>query len=102
MVLSSRENIGQYIRKNLLYLILTTLNECNIQNQLSHFVIDNASNNDTMIKYISANLEADGIDYSLHKNCFRCNGYIINLAIQAFLFSKHSDIQAYAERDESS
>ena len=29
--------------------------------------MDNASNNDTMMEYISADLEADGIDYSPHK-----------------------------------
>ena len=78
------------------------LNEYNIRNRLGHFVMDNASNNDTMMEYISADLEADGIDYSPHKNRLRCNGHIINLAVQAFLFGKHPDTQAHAEGDESS
>lgn len=102
MLLSLQEPIGQHTGENLSCVVLTMLNEYNIRNRLGHFVMDNASNNDTMMEYISADLEADGIDYSPHKNCLRCNGHIVNLAFQAFLFGKHPDIQAHADRDESS
>ena len=64
-------------------------------------MIDNASNNDTMMEYISADLKADEINYSTHKNRLQCNRHIINLVVQAFLFGKHPDIQAHVERDES-
>lgn len=65
-------------------------------------MINNASNNNTIIEYISADLKANKIDYSLYKNRLWYNGDIINLAVQAFLFGKHFNIKAFAGSDEFS
>lgn len=63
--------------------------------------MDSASNNDTMIEFIAEDLEADGIEYDAREHRLRCNGHIINLAVQAFLFGKHPDVQRHAENDGS-
>jgi hypothetical protein len=50
---------------------------------------DNATNNDTMIESISAGLTLDGVEYEPKAHRLRCNGHIINLSVQAFLFEAH-------------
>ena len=56
--------------------------------------MDNAENNDTMVKSISRVFqEQHGIEYDPIEHRLRCTGHIINLAVQAFLFGKHLDVE---------
>ncbi|KAG6995755.1 hypothetical protein G7Y79_00042g078600 [Physcia stellaris] len=80
--------------ENLTQIVLQTLDDYEIRNNLSYFVMDNAKNNDTMLKTISNTFrEQHGIDYDPVKHRLRCLDHIINLAVQAYLFGKHPDVE---------
>ena len=49
-------------------------------------VMDNAHTNDTLISVIAEALREEGVFYDPQQRRLRCNGHIINLAVQAFLF----------------
>ena len=53
--------------------------------------MDNTSTNDVLMDYIASDLEDEGIAYDARQHRLRCNGHIINLAVCAFLFGKHTD-----------
>lgn len=77
--------------------ILKTLTSYKIRNRLGHFVMDNASTNDTLMEYIAEDLEDEGIAYDPRQHRLRCNGHIIHLAVCAFLFGKHLDAERQAD-----
>ena len=60
--------------------------------------MDNAYSNDTLIKLISEALKKDyGISYNYGERRLRCNGHVINLAVQAFLFGNTVDDYDFPE-----
>lgn len=44
-------------------------------------MMDNASTNDTLIRYVVEVLREEGLYYNYYKRRLRYNGYIINLAV---------------------
>ena len=70
--------------------MLKFLNDYNIRNKLNYFVMNNVSNNDTMLRTILLNFKlVDDIEYDSIKSRLQCMSHIINLSIQTFLFDKH-------------
>lgn len=63
LLLSLSEQEGSHSGYNQAQLILKALTLYNIRNRLGHFVMDNASTNDTIMDYITADLEDEGIAY---------------------------------------
>ncbi|KAI7763505.1 hypothetical protein LZL87_013897 [Fusarium oxysporum] len=67
--------------------ILKVVNEWGFASKLGYFVMDNAGNNDTMMRSLSLGLLCRyGIQYDPKVHRLRCQGHIINLAAKAFLF----------------
>jgi hypothetical protein len=67
--------------------LLPVLEDYGIIQQLGCIVSDNASTNDTLCQAISKHLkETEVIEWNPEVRRLRCIGYIINLAVQAFLF----------------
>ena len=60
--------------------------------------MDNATTNDTLMDYISADLESEGRSYDPWHHRLRCNGHIIEFAVCPFLFGKHPGAETQAER----
>lgn len=60
--------------------------------KIGYFMGDNHTANDTLCRALSSSLEAQGILWAPVQHRLRCNGHIINLAVQAFLFGNHKDI----------
>ena len=56
-----------------------------ITGKIGYFTLDNASNNNTALQYISKYLHELGIGFNLIKRRLRCFGQIINLTVKAFL-----------------
>jgi hypothetical protein len=78
--------------------IMEVINEYGIASKVGYFVMDNASNNDTMIVALSGLLwEEYQILYNPTTHRLRCNGHIINLTAQSFLFQ--TDDEALAEEN---
>ncbi|KJZ70117.1 hypothetical protein HIM_10487 [Hirsutella minnesotensis 3608] len=61
--------------------------------KVGYFTLDNAHNNDTMMRAV-----ADVCGFDWRQRRLRCNGHIINLAVQAFLFGKNKDASEEALR----
>ncbi len=53
--------------------------------------MDNASSNGTLIEAVADSLALDNIAYDSDHRRLRCNGHIINLVVQAFLFGAEED-----------
>ena len=80
--------------ENMIQIVFATLNDYEIRNKLSYFVMNNAKNNDIMMKIISKifRLQHD-IDYDSIEHRLRCLNYIINLIVQTYFFDKHFDVE---------
>lgn len=65
------------------------IREYGIASKVGYFMMDNASNMNTMIDKVSNDLEQDfKVFYDhLHRR-FRCLGHIINLAVMEFLIGR--------------
>src|SRR5258708_14972872 len=92
---------------------MQVINDYGIASKVGYFVMDNADNNDTMMVSLSKSLyklssiqtwanlyftvlfDQYKINYNPLYHRLRCNGHIINLAAQAFLF--HTEDEALAE-----
>ena len=53
LLLSLKEIQGQHTGENMAQIVLETLDDYEIRNSLGYFVIDNAENNDIILKHIS-------------------------------------------------
>ena len=82
---------GLHSGENQARAVADILNDFHIRNKLGYFVMDNAHSNDTLIEHIAAGLKDDGIIYDHRQKRLRCNGHVINLAVQAFLFGQEVD-----------
>jgi hypothetical protein len=72
-------------------IIFKLLKEYEIAEKFFCITTDNASNNTTMVQYLSKLLSAEGITWSHQANHIRCMAHIINLAVQEFLEAMDSD-----------
>ncbi|TKA63593.1 hypothetical protein B0A49_09385, partial [Cryomyces minteri] len=63
---------------------------------IGYFVGDKHTSNDKMCRCISTALAAKGIEWDPIHHRVRCNGHVVNLAVQAFLFAKNQDAVDYA------
>ncbi len=88
---------GDHSGENQAAIILNILDEYKIRNKLGYIVIDNAHQNDSLIAVIADALRDQGVLYNTQERRLRCNGHVINLAVQAFLFRKTVNNYEYAE-----
>ncbi len=95
ILLALKELQGEHSGANMAVIILDVLSVYAIRGRLGYFVMDNATNNDTMLEAIAKEFkEADGIYYDPVEHRLRCIGHVINLSVQAFLFGRHPDIES--------
>jgi hypothetical protein len=63
-----------------------------ILDQIGYFTGDNHGSNDKMCRFIASGLRKQGIiNWDPKHHRVRCQGHVINLAVQAFLFSKDKE-----------
>ena len=83
-----------YTKKNMIQIVLNTFDVYEIRNNLSYFVMNNAKNNDIMMKIISkVLLTKHDIEYDVVEHRLRCIDHIINLIVQTYLFDKHFNVE---------
>ena len=91
-VLALKDIIGDHSGENLSKAVLMVVQEWGITSNLGFFVMDNASNNDTMMRALQQELLRQyKIKYDAKSHRLRCFGHIINLAVQSFLFVKDTE-----------
>jgi hypothetical protein len=75
----NRAKSGQLIAE----IIVNVINDYEIGQNLRAFIMDNAIDNNTILKEL-----ATQFDINVSYSCLRCLSYIINLVIKALLFGK--------------
>lgn len=76
---------GAHSGENICETFLHIANEYEIRHKLGYFMMDNVSNNDTFLEFISKEHNL-GLEYDPEERRLRCNGHVINLSVQSFLF----------------
>lgn len=99
-----KEVQGAHTGKNQASIMTNIVSDYNITTCLGYFMMDNAFSNDTFIEAVAQYLNNVSILYNAEQKRLCCNGHIINLSVQAFLFGKISPDLEYLEafNDESS
>ncbi|CEJ95185.1 hypothetical protein VHEMI10682 [[Torrubiella] hemipterigena] len=95
-LLALRELEGAHSGEAIAEAFLQVIDLYELRGKIGYFTLDNAYNNDTMIRAIAEACKFDPAHRRL-----RCNGHIVNLAIQAFLFGKNKDASDEAIRQTS-
>ncbi|KAF6518360.1 hypothetical protein HZS61_002438 [Fusarium oxysporum f. sp. conglutinans] len=86
-VLALKDIDSEHDSSHLAVAILKVVDEWGFASKLGYFVMDNAGNNDTMMRSLSLGLlRRYDIQYDPKVHRLRCQGHIINLAAKAFLF----------------
>lgn len=88
LVLGLKEIQGSHTGSNMADILAKLFEEYGIERKIGYFMMDGASNNNTMIDDISQYLENEHEikDWCPLTHRLRCNGHVINLVILAFLF----------------
>jgi len=88
LLLTLKELEEKHNGENMTIIILNVLSIYAIRNRLDYFVMNNATNNDTMVKTIARNFqEIDDVRYDSIEHRFRCIDHIINSFVQTFLLA---------------
>ncbi len=79
---------GEHSGANQARIVERVVDDFGIRPKLGYFVMDNATSNDQLVQTIaqSINNENTGLPWNPEQRRLRCNGHVINLVIQAFLF----------------
>ncbi|EJP61141.1 putative transposase [Beauveria bassiana ARSEF 2860] len=89
LVVGIKELGGQHSGENMAEAIMEFIREYGIASKVGYFMMDNASNMNTMIDQISDDLEREfGVFYDPLPHRLRCLGHVINLAVMEFLVGK--------------
>ena len=81
-LISLRELKGTHGGEAMGQVFLEVIEEYGLKNKIGFFTMDNAGSNDTMLQYIASQIP----DFDPIIRRVWCNGHILNLAAQAFLF----------------
>ncbi|KAF1739627.1 hypothetical protein CRV24_001563 [Beauveria bassiana] len=72
--------------------VMDVISDYGIASKIGYFVKDNADNNSTMMRSLSTLLlDQYQTSYDAEHHRLRCNGHIINLAAQSFLFGANEE-----------
>lgn len=89
LVVRIKELEGQHSGENMAEAIMEFVREYGIASKVGYFMMDNASNLNTMIDKVSDDLEREfDVFYNPLPHRLRCFGHIINLAVMEFLIGK--------------
>ena len=80
---------GGHRGENITEVITPVLEEYGVSQNLGVFITDNTESNDTVIQAILTSLRPD---LYISDRRARCVGYIINLAVKAFIFYKNINV----------
>jgi hypothetical protein len=83
-----KEIFGEHKGEYLAPVIYEIAKQFGIENNLGWFVIDNATNNDTTLRYLNGPIRDDGGDgFNVEERHLCCLGHVLNLAVKLLLFN---------------
>ncbi|KAK2468861.1 hypothetical protein H9L39_19453 [Fusarium oxysporum f. sp. albedinis] len=89
LVVRIKELQGQHSGENMAEAIMEFIREYGIASKVGYFMMDNATNMNTMIDKVSDDLEHEfDVFYDPLPHRLRCFGHIVNLAVMEFLIGK--------------
>ena len=97
LTLGMREVQGHHSGENLALLVEGIIEDFLIGNRIGYFMMDNATTNDKFMRTLAQWFHESGQPYDAKQKRLRCNGHVINLAVQVFLFDNISDDIEYLE-----
>lgn len=100
ITLALKELQGNHTGENEALLVQEVLQDFQFRGKLGYFVMDNAHSNDALIRSVAENLNDKGVAYDWKQRRPRCNGHVINLAVQAFLFGQQVKDYEFLEEAE--
>ncbi|KAF9025515.1 hypothetical protein BDZ89DRAFT_915822, partial [Hymenopellis radicata] len=80
VLIDFRELLGEHSGSNMADIVWETLKKFGIENRIIAFVMDNATNNDTMIEAIELKCHEEGIQFSAQNARIRCMPHTVHLA----------------------
>jgi hypothetical protein len=89
---------GSHAGVNIASSVVSIIREFKLESKIGHFVLDNASNNDTCLEQVASELGFDCQERRL-----RCMGHVINLVVKNLLFGKDPEafeVELEQPRDE--
>ena len=95
ITLGIKELHGEHTGENIADVIYNVGSDFDILNKLGYFVMDNASNNDTLTEHLGYKLREANVLFDPIRRRLRCLGHVINLVVQDFLFGKSSNDVSY-------
>jgi len=90
-VLGMRRFKGRHTGENQAKHFWDIIKTYQITANIGYFTLDNASNNDTALKYIAKHLQELGLEFNPTQRRLRCFGHIINLTVKALLWGINTD-----------
>ena len=86
-LLAIREVHGEYTEENIANVVYPVMKEYDIHTRFGYYVGDNATNNDTSLKFLDQHFRNDGYDgFNIDQRRLRCFAYEMQLATKALLF----------------
>ncbi|KAJ7246902.1 hypothetical protein B0H12DRAFT_1020983, partial [Mycena haematopus] len=75
-----REFVGQHSGENMAAVVWQTVEDFGLKGRITAFVMDNATNNDTMVEAFERRCVAEGIYFSAEDAQMRCMPHTIHLS----------------------
>jgi hypothetical protein len=94
VLLALRELAGSHSGEAQAEHVLEVIDEYNLADKIGFFTLDNHGANDTMLRAVARSIPR--LDPARHR--IRCNGHIINIVVQAFLFGNNQEATEEAIR----
>jgi hypothetical protein len=83
---------GGHSGDNQASVLMDVIEDYDIAPKIGYLVMDNAFNNDTLVEHLEQQLlERHSVIWEPVHHRLRCNGHVINLAVQSFLFKADSE-----------
>ena len=95
-LLSLREFKGSHGGEEQASVFLEVVDEYGLRDRVGFLTMDNASSNDKLLRHIAYGIS----DFDPELRRVRCNGHIINLAVQSFLFAPKTLKRNQSQEDE--
>jgi hypothetical protein len=96
-LIAIREIEGDHNSENISEIVYSVLQEFNIVDKFGYFTGDNASNNDTTLKWLNERIWNErGIGFDVYDHRLRCFAHDMQIAVKGLLFEpKTNELETY-------
>jgi hypothetical protein len=91
VLIALRRQLGSHDGENLAHTLEKVVRDWDIQDRVGTVISDNATNNDTCLKYLYPRLDSSMTLIDVQERRMRCFGHILNLVARAFLYGDDAD-----------